>query len=298
MFSLITYIIKIMIYKYIIIYNNILQYTTIYYNMKYLLFMISSFIVIFLENMRTFGNLDYASFKKFISYMYWFGTKILGWNINNFLKLSNNEDIPDNFVVISNHINYIDVVIIPYLLITEFPDHKLIFITRHKYSKLPYVGKYMLNHHILIKNNLNEDLNNIRTILTSFINKNQKTITLIFPEGTFMANDTIEASNKWCAKLGIQPYTRCLAPRINGIFSVLNIIKPDKILETSIIYTDNISNNKGTEHKHLLYDFFPQYSCVYMKFINNDFNLEDKKEFENKFYTYWRNTYDYTNILS
>lgn len=260
--------------------------------MKYILFIIITFIYLTLENIYMLGDINHNAFRRIINNIYYFGTKYLDWNINEFINLRKLEKIPDKFVVISNHINYIDVIIVPYLLMNTFPEHKLIFITRDKYKYLPNIGKYLNNYNILIKNNLEEDLNNIRTKLTNFIKNNKKTMILIFPEGTFMCNDTIKASNEWCDKIEIQKYNKCLAPRINGIYSVLKTTQCDKILETSLIYTDNISNNKGTMYSHILYDNFPKFCCVYMKFINNEFNLKNKKQFENEFYNYWRNTYD------
>lgn len=261
--------------------------------MKYLLFLLSCFLLIIYEYIINKLRLSYKSFINVLSFAYLFGVKIIGWHINKFIKLPPMDDIPDNIVAICNHINYIDVVIIPYILITTFPNHKLIFISKDKYSKLPIAGSYLSNNHILVKNNIEHDLNLINNKLTLFKKQNTKTITLIFPEGTFMEPETIKSSNKWCDKLYIQRFNHCLAPRINGIYTVLKIINPDKIIQCSIEYTDNPSNNKGTEHSHLLYDYFPSYCCICMKLINNDFNLDNKNIFEKQFYSYWRNIYDH-----
>jgi hypothetical protein len=263
--------------------------------MKYISLLLTSFIYIISEYLFSFGNLGYNSFKRVLSYGNWFGNNIIGWQINKYVNINVEQkaNLPDNIVVISNHINFIDILTLPKLLMDTFPEHKLMFITRDKYRIVPIVGNYFANNHILIKNKVEEDLELINNKLTDFKNKNKKTMILIFPEGIFMTKETIKASNNWCAKIGIKPYNRCLAPRTSGIFNILNIIKPSVIVASSIIYTDNISNNKGTEYSHLLYDYFPKFSCISMKLINTSiFNLKDRKQFDKDFYKYWRNEYD------
>jgi hypothetical protein len=265
--------------------------------MKYIFLLTTSFIYILTEYIYKFGDLGYTSFKKVINYFNWFGNKIIGWNINTFINISNNQYIPDKLVIISNHINFIDAIIIPNLLVNKFPEHKLMFITREKYGGIPIIGQYFRKNHILIKNNLTEDLQLIEQKINDFTKLNEKIMILIFPEGTFMTNTTIKKSINYCNKISIQPYKRCLAPRTSGIFSILNIIKPSIIGVLSIIYTDNLERNKGTEYAHLLYDYFPKFCNISLKLINIDnFNLGNRKEFDYEFYKFWRNEYD-TNIF-
>jgi hypothetical protein len=265
--------------------------------MKYISLVLTTFLYVLFEYVYCFRDLNYKSLKRVLSYSNWFGEKIIGWNTNTFININDKENIPDKLVIISNHINFIDAVIIPNLLVNKFTEHKLMFITREKYGNIPIIGQYFRKNHILIKNNLEEDLQLIKKKINDFTKLNKKIIILIFPEGTFMTNNTIKNSNNYCNKISIQPYKRCLAPRTSGIFSILNIIKPTLIGVSSIIYTDNLQNNKGTKYSHFLYDYFPKFCNVSLKLINIDkFNLENRKEFDDEFYEFWRNEYD-TNIF-
>lgn len=258
--------------------------------MFYTLFILYSLFYLIYQFVISFGNFKQEQFNICLKKFFNFGKNYLGWKV----KLFNNIDkLTDNKVVLyCNHINYIDVFIIPYILTLNYPEYKIMYISRHKYAKLPIVGKYLLKNHILIKNNLVEDITLIKKKLDEFEKNNDKIILVIFPEGTFMCPDTIKASNKWCDKMVIEPYKNCLAPRTSGIYSVLKILKPEKIIEATIDYPDNPKKNKGTEYYHILFDYFPKNAVVSMKLIDNNFNLTSKENFETEYYEYWRNIYD------
>lgn len=235
-----------------------------------------------------------------ISY-YNFGKWILNWNFNyiedNKLKTlrdNNNYNKEERVLFMCNHVNFLDVFFIPYIFATKFPDYNVMYISKDKYRIIPFIGNYLYKQHILVKNNFEEDIKLIEDKVNEFNNKNiNKTVIIIFPEGTLTTPEAMQKSREWCKKIDIESYNNVLAPRTTGIYTLLKSYKPTTIIQGIIKYENNELLDKGTYYSDFLKDRFPCKADIEFKKVDNKFNLNDKKEFDNEYYKYWKNNIDY-----
>jgi hypothetical protein len=72
------------------------------------------------------------------------------------------------------------------------------------------------------------------------IKKNDKI--MMFPEGTLFYKPMIKKSNEICEKNKLKKYKNVLCPKINGFNTVIQIIKPKKITDITLIYHFNNKN--------------------------------------------------------
>lgn len=270
--------------------------------MKYTILIFRALYIAFKEMMKNGGKLNHESQKKYIKKVYKYGKKHLGWsyeyfthnNLTSIIEPVNLLKQPDNILFIGNHANFMDVFIIPYILTNQFPEHHITFITKDKYKSMPFIGPYLASHHILVKNKLEEDLALIKYKINLIKKKHKKTLVVLFPEGTFMEPYCKEKSDKWCDKLDIPWYKNVLAPRTNGIYTVLKTYQPNAIIQGLVAYDNNPLLLKGVYYHDFLTGNFPTKAKFYLNLVETDFKsvMKNKELFNKQFYKYWHKNVD------
>lgn len=239
--------------------------------------------------------LPISSQSRILENYYKYGEFFLNWSYQLYLGLSiTDRNMNSNYnkmVFMANHSNFLDAYMVPVILKKVFPEHKQLFITKYGYSKLPVIGKFLKTNHILLKNNLQEDIQTIKNIAENCYQNNEKIIIIIFPEGKLRYNESIEKSIKWCNKNNLPQYYNCLAPRTNGIYTLLKYFQPDYIIQGLLKY-DNDSDGKGrfkgVYYSDFIYGNFPNKLNISLELRKNKFNIENLKIFEEQFYHYWK----------
>ena len=161
---------------------------------------------------------------------------------------NNNKDI-NRLFLISNHVNILDCINIQNFISTHYYEFNPIYIMTDKVKKMPIYGKWVSEHCILLKNNINYDKQTIINIceekyLKSIID-NKKYIFVLFPEGCIRTDFNINRNKKWCAKNKIKSFKYSINPRITGFNLIYNHFKPQKTILSSIIYLDDLTNKKS-----------------------------------------------------
>ncbi len=140
------------------------------------------------------------------------------YNTKNFYKLG-----------ISNHVTEFDV----FLLYAFFSNEnfKYKWVSDERFKNYPVLGPWAtFNETIFISRKDGTGSKSIKK------NTKQSDNVFIFPEGTLYYQKTINISNDTCKKLAIQPYNKVLCPKINGFYTLLNILKPDYITDITLDY--------------------------------------------------------------
>lgn len=267
---------------------------------KLILYAMYSSIVYYLS---CWCNPNYTHHKKWIIDIYNFGMKYLGWSyiFHNLSKTGNNPLInehiktyktPNKILLLVNHVNFMDAFFIQYLIATEYSEYTALYITKSSYAKIPILGPYLSKNHILINNNVAEDIPLINDRITELEEKHEKLLIVLFPEGGLRYPLSIEKSNSWCNRINIPYYKNTLAPRINGIYTVLNAFKPDCILQGFFNYREDIINNfKGINYSDILFDKLPKevsFSIIDNTLHFKKISVEDHTFFTQQFYSYWK----------
>lgn len=267
----------------------ILKTITIITKMKYILFIL--FIVLFAikEFIVSFGKITYANHRNWAINAYTLGKLFLGWKLD-YTKL---QITCNHTLLISNHVNFLDAFLINYILAIQYPEYHVVYITREQFSPIPIVGNYLKNNHILVKYNFAEDKIHIEEQITKLKKKYKKLIIVLFPEGVLQSSDNKVKSLKWIMKHNLPNYNNVLAPRTNGIYTVLNSFNPEEIIKSVIKYPDNPQKDKGNEYRHLLTSNFPKQCKIEFSKVNQKFILNDKLGFEKQFYDFWKKEVDY-----
>lgn len=281
--------------------------------MKFIFIIIIYLIIEFILSIYSFKNIDYNNLIKICNKSFIFSSKYLKWRqkIDNsynplIKKIKNNERI----LFISNHVSLMDFIHYIYFFTSNFPDHRIICVTKKCFTNIPYIGK-IINDNAIIAEDIydkNKDtyikkLKNIKKKIKNLIdiNNNKKTIILLFPEGKIYNNINIIKSNSWCEKIGIEKFYNSLCPHINGLYSILNVYKPQEIITTKIKYSDDIYNKKGKEYYHFILNYIPKQSNIFLNrtnIIKKYYNNVDKKSHNNKEYfkekiiKLWRENYE------
>jgi hypothetical protein len=261
---------------------------------------------------------DYTTHKKWINYVFTYGKNKLNWNYrltdNNktlikcnspTFKCTNtdvsiNENIPDKLLLLSNHVNFMDAFIIPYIVAKYFSRYTAIYITKEEYGKIPIIGTYLRRNHILIKGSGEQDIDIIKSRINELSKKHEKLLVILFPEGCLRYPASIKKSDNWCDKQNIDKYNNVLAPRINGLYNILMGYKPECIIQTILNYpVSDIKSYKGVWYSDILYGNLPNFVNLTLNDntdIINNMNYDDKNEFTNEFYKYWKINVD-NNII-
>lgn len=258
--------------------------------MNYLLFIFLSLGIAFKEYVKTCGKLTYENHKIWAIKTFNIGKKICGWNlnINNITNLKE-----DKVLLISNHVNFIDAFALNYVLAVRYPEYHTMYVTRTQFASIPIIGKYLRNNHILVQNNIEKDLVNMRKRIDELTNKHKKTILVLFPEGTLMDSTSREKSIKWCDKLGINHYQNVLAPRTTGLYHILREYQPSQVIQSIFRYDDDVDFMCGNEYYHFLNNNFPTEINIAFNCVNEKFNVKNKELFAKQFYKYWKSNVDY-----
>lgn len=230
-------------------------------------------------------------FNKIADYSYYYTNKYMNWKHN--LKTNLNiEKINklNKLLLISNHSNLSDFVHILYIMRTLFPEHKIMGVTLKMFVKIkvPYITEELENHHILLEGNYENDKLFIEKQLEKF--KNEKIIILLFPEGTIYNNREIRKSIEWCKKNNLKLFKETLCPRSKGLYTILDIFKPDYVIQALMTYKDDPERIKGNEFIHILENNFPLLCDVelYKSDVIDVFKKsKDMDDFTNLFYNYW-----------
>jgi 1-acyl-sn-glycerol-3-phosphate acyltransferase len=144
---------------------------------------------------------------------------------------------PKKCLLISNHPSYFDMLHI-YAWAKYHNRHQDVrFVAKKSIGNVPLVGKIISGSHLLISRDFDVDKENIKTYCEK-LNNSDSYILVIFPEGTTYAQCMINKSNEYCESNNINKFTHVLCPRYRGIETILSVLKPESILDMTIIYPD------------------------------------------------------------
>ena len=253
----------------------------------FVLFFLYNYYLFLREYIRSRGKLGYENQIRWGRDIYKFNEWLYKWKqiIHKKSYFTNNNKI----LLLSNHQNLVDGLNIQHFLFTYYSTYRPIIVMKKGISKLWLFGKYMKENHILIENDYEKDLNNIKEVLHRY--KNEKIIVLLFPEGSVYNDDNIPKSNEWCKKQNIPPYQSCMCPRTKGLYAFINAFRFDTVLQCYITYPDDIKREKAIYYKHYLINKLPRISEIYIKNITsmmNDIRLLSFEDFSTRIYKYWR----------
>ena len=137
-------------------------------------------------------------------------------------------------------------------LTDKYPNHKIIFVVKKELVNMILLGEYFEKNFLCIEKDYSKDEKYISDTLTQYIQKYNKIVLAIFPEGTTFCKETIEKSNKWCDDNNIMRFKRVLCPRIRGYELIKRILKPQQIVNNIIYYEDDIDQTKTNYEEDLL----------------------------------------------
>lgn len=258
--------------------------------MLYILFSIIIFILAIIEFISSYGKIKYENHRRWAIRAFKIGKFLHRWDFNiSRIQLPKSNSI----LFLCNHVNFIDIFIVNYILAIIYPKHHVVYITREEFAVIPIIGTYLKENHILVKNNFVEDKIRIENQLAELKRKHEKLIIVLFPEGCLYTKYNSLKSKKWCEKNNLPDYKNVLAPRINGVYTVLNAFKPEQVIQAVLLYPDNPEKTKGAEYYHFIYDYFPRKCHIQLKDVSNIKPFYYSNNFNTNFYNYWKTYVDY-----
>lgn len=203
--------------------------------------------------------------------------------------------VPDNIYIsysskrvllISNHVNYSDFINIQNFISKYYIEYNPIYIFFSQ-IKIPIYGNKMKVHHI-IYNDINSLEDRCKQIYSMSINEDKKYILVIFPEKNIRDNYNITKYRELCKINNKKYFTNLIEPDINLVVSIFNNFKPERIILTTLVYSDDIMNNKSKS----LYDVFntniAKYCHTYVSDISLyiELMLHKSTDFQKSFFYY------------
>ena len=212
--------------------------------------------------------------------------KYLGWKTN---ITFNAKNYGNKILLMSTHKSLVDFVHISFLTSKLFPDHRKVYIMKDFMTKVPIIKKYVKENSIVVTSN--KKSTEMQFNILDNINTNDKIIIIIFPEGGIYNDDNREKSDNFCEKNGIKKFFNVLSPRTKGIWTILNKMNIDTILQTKITYEDDLFDMKGKLYKDFLFWNIPSICNLEVDNVTNNFKdniTMDYNKFDQKFFDYWR----------
>ena len=252
----------------------------------FLSFLLYNYYIIVREYVLSNYKLTYKNQQRWGRDVFQFNKWLYGWQQQIHIK----QDIPkNNILMIGNHVNLTDIFQVQQMINTQFPQHKMTYLVKKDIAKIPFFGEFIKNNHIVVGNNHEENIQNIKKRMERL--QNERIILFIFPEGGVYHRDNIRKSNEWCKKQNISLYQSCMCPKTRGLYTILNAFSFDSVVQCYLTYPDDIKREKATNYSDYLINKLPRISEIYIKDISTIFtniHLLSYEEFSEHIYNYWR----------
>lgn len=140
-------------------------------------------------------------------------------------KLNENPELID--IIVSNHVSTIDfLLILGYL--SKFNISSYNFVLKNEITYIPGMGLIAyICPDIKLSRNWEQDRDNITNQLDEIIqiNRNGKSIILIFPEGTRFSQEKLTQAQEFSSKNNLPTYDKLLVPKTKGLNLIINHLK-------------------------------------------------------------------------
>lgn len=151
-------------------------------------------------------------------------------------------------VMIVNHISTVDfIVILDYLYDHGFSNYH--FVLKKEIVCVPGIGQLMyFGENVIVQRNWRLDTKTIWNDLDSIPNGG---LLILFPEGTRMSEEKLQASKKYCFDNGIPMYNHLLVPKTKGAWFILNYLKSQCRLGS--LYDMTLHANNFQQKKNMFF---------------------------------------------
>lgn len=196
-------------------------------------------------------------------------------------------------LIICNHPSYFDAMPIFWWAAKYNRMQDLVFVGKNSVAHAPIIGPIMANSYLLINRNFDADKGNIMTYCENLNMSDKPYIFVIFPEGTTYDEPTISKSNEYADENQINRFSNVLCPRTRGTQLILETLKPDSILDMTIIYDDyakcygSLQGLPFASSKGLINGQYPQSTTINIVDVTLDF-MGDNVDVPTEIMKRWR----------
>ncbi len=197
-----------------------------------------------------------------------------------------------------NHPSYFDVMPIFWWADKYNRTQDLIFVGKESITKIPIIGNIIKKSHLMI----NRDYDTDKVLIENFCNRlndNDKSyIFVIFPEGTTYSKDTIQKSHKYTSTNSLENFLNVLCPKTRGADLILKHLKPDIVLDMTIVYNDYANHYRTmngipfSSFRGLIMGEYPMYTHINVKNVSNEM-LSENANVPDELMKIWRQKDDY-----
>ena len=161
---------------------------------------------------------------------------------NTKLKISGDYNKTDKVdIIIANHINIIDVLMITSLL--KVIEPRPFYFIGHK-AGLDNLGGLSVLYYYSDNIFINRDIKKDEDIIKNKIKNIKNGVIIIYPEGIILKEKYIKESLEYCKKNNLKPFKNLLYPRANGSWLIINELKNQNKLGNLIDITFILSKIK------------------------------------------------------
>ncbi|WUR04755.1 1-acylglycerol-3-phosphate O-acyltransferase [Vairimorpha necatrix] len=187
----------------------------------------------------------------------------------------------ENYLIISNHVNYYDFTFISGLFSQSNTLGSLKFVIKSEMRSIPGIFQILnLLNFLVVERNYEKDEKTIRTYCRRSINNKTSLNMIIFPEGTIITENTMNKSTEFRRSKGLNPLKYVLSPKYRGFELMVNEFKNShikKILDLTFTYPEG-------EQPSMWGIFFggKKYKVRYTMNVIDIETVDDTKEFINQ----------------
>ena len=231
--------------------------------------------------------------------------KYISWDSyitpNSYSTLKKYQD-KSRILLISNHVSIVDFFFKIDMVKKTLPTHKLYFVSKSSFEKIPVINEIICKICFTFDGNFISDKEKLNKLLNDSVFQNsengEKYVIILFPEGKIVNNYNIKRSDHWCKKQNIETplyrnsFGNVVCPHIKGLYIITKYFKPDIILDSTLLFIDDIYERKGKEFYDYLFGYLPQYAYIHVEIFKNEkimrqicsqydlFETEDTKKYE------------------
>ena len=174
---------------------------------------------------------------------------------------SNRLALKDKLIITCNHPTNLDFIYLLHWAKLHDRLEDLRFVSKDSIGNIPFFGSYIKDSQCLISRNYEQDCSTIIEFCER-LNRSERYILVVFPEGTTLCPETREKSFTYCKENDKPIFDYLLYPRYRGLELIFQYLQVQQWIDLTLFYIDDPNCYKCNYSMDILLDSYPRNAII------------------------------------